>query len=64
MSKEFKKKPFDELSITDNYMFQAVMRDPKLVKPLLEMLLNLNIPKCWMKQLKRLNKMRKGELST
>ena len=53
MSKEFKKKPFDELSITDNYMFQAVMRDPKLVKPLLEMLLNLNIPKCWMKQLKR-----------
>ena len=28
------KKPFDELTITDNYMFQAVMRDPKNVKPL------------------------------
>ena len=43
MSKEFKKKPFDELSITDNYMFQAVMRDPKLVKPLLEMIFEKKI---------------------
>ncbi len=37
------KKPFDELTITDNYMFQAVMRDPKNVKPLLEMIIGKKI---------------------
>lgn len=37
------KKPFDELTITDNYMFQAVMRDPKNVKPLLEMIIGKRI---------------------
>ncbi len=38
-----KKKPFEELTITDNFMFQAVMRDPRRVKPLLEMVLEKKI---------------------
>ncbi|MBR1479072.1 MAG: Rpn family recombination-promoting nuclease/putative transposase [Lachnospiraceae bacterium] len=37
------KKPFEELTITDNYMFQAVMRDPNHVKPLLEMIIGKEI---------------------
>ena len=37
------KKPFEQLTITDNYMFGAVMRDPKLCKPLLEMILKCKI---------------------
>ena len=37
------KKPFEELTITDNYMFQAVMRDTKHVKPLLEMVIGKEI---------------------
>ena len=28
------KKPFESLTITDNYMFQAVMQNPDHVKPL------------------------------
>ena len=43
MTKE--KKPFEQLTITDNYMFQAVMKDPKHVKPLLEMVLGKKIKK-------------------
>ncbi len=39
------KKPFDELTITDNYMFQTVMADPKYVRPLLEMVLEKKIRK-------------------
>ena len=39
------KKPFDQLTITDNYMFQAVMRDPDCVKPLLEMVIGKAIRK-------------------
>ena len=39
------KKPFDELTITDNYMFQAVMRNVKNVKPLLEMVIGKKIRK-------------------
>lgn len=39
------KKPFEELTITDNYMFQAVMSDPKNVKPLLEMIIGKKISK-------------------
>ena len=35
-----KKKPF-----TDNYMFQAVMKEPKHVKPLLEMVIGKKIRK-------------------
>lgn len=46
MSKtKHEKKSFDELTITDNYMFQAVMKDPKRVKPLLEMVLGKKIRK-------------------
>ena len=37
------KKPFEELTITDNYMFQAVMQDKNRVKPLLEMILGKKI---------------------
>ena len=37
------KKPFEQLTITDNYMFQAVMQDKKRVKPLLEMILGKKI---------------------
>lgn len=37
------KKPFDQLTITDNFMFQAVMREPKHVKPFLEMILEKKI---------------------
>ncbi len=39
------KKPFDELTITDNYMFQTVMADPKHVRPLLEMVIGKKIRK-------------------
>ena len=41
--KKSEKKPFDQLTITDNYMFQAVMRDPECVKPLLEMVIGKKI---------------------
>lgn len=36
-------KPFDELTITDDFMFGAVMSDPKNLKPLLELVLGLKI---------------------
>ena len=36
-------KPIEELTITDDFMFGAVMRDPKLCKPLLEMILGVRI---------------------
>ena len=39
------RKPFDKLTITDNYMFQVVMRDPTRIKPLLEMVLGKKIRK-------------------
>ena len=39
------KKPFEKLTITDNYMFQAVMKNEKLIKPLLEMILGKKIRK-------------------
>ena len=44
-SKPLKKKPFEKLTITDNYMFQAVMRDSDRVRPLLEMVLGKIIRK-------------------
>ena len=37
------RKPFEDLTITDNYMFQAVMKNPKHVKPLLEMVIGKKI---------------------
>ncbi|MCR5777680.1 MAG: Rpn family recombination-promoting nuclease/putative transposase [Lachnospiraceae bacterium] len=43
MKKVKEKKPFEQLTITDNYMFQAVMKDPKHVKPLLEMVLGKKV---------------------
>ncbi|MBR3106406.1 MAG: Rpn family recombination-promoting nuclease/putative transposase [Clostridia bacterium] len=36
-------KPIEQLTITDDFMFGAVMRDPKLLKPLLEMILGVKI---------------------
>ena len=38
-------KPIEELTITDDFMFGAVMRDPKLCKPLLERILGVKIRK-------------------
>ncbi|MBR4776022.1 MAG: Rpn family recombination-promoting nuclease/putative transposase [Lachnospiraceae bacterium] len=37
------KKPFEALTIADNYMFQSIMRDKKKAKPLLEMVLRKKI---------------------
>ena len=39
------KKPFDQLTITDNYMFQAVMKDEIRAKKLLEIILGCKIRK-------------------
>ena len=36
-------KPWEELTISDNYMFQLVMREPKLCKHLLEKILSIKI---------------------
>ena len=36
-------KPIEQLTITDAFMFGAMMRDPKLLKPLLEMILGVRI---------------------
>ena len=38
-------KPIEELTIVDDFMFWAVMRDPKLCKPLLELILGVKIRK-------------------
>ena len=38
-----KLKTFDELTITDDFMFGAVMSDPNNLKPLLEYILNIKI---------------------
>jgi predicted transposase/invertase (TIGR01784 family) len=43
--KKIEKKPFEQLTITDNYMFQTVMHNPERVKPLLEMILCKKIKK-------------------
>ena len=38
-------KPIEELTIVDDFMFGAVMRDPRLCKPLLELVLDIKIRK-------------------
>ena len=38
-------KDYDELTITDDFMFGKVMRDPKNLKPLLEYVLGVKIAK-------------------
>ena len=38
-------KPIEELTIVDDFMFGAVMRDPKLCRPLLELILGVKIRK-------------------
>lgn len=38
-------KPYDELDITDNFMFGKIMRDPALCKQLLEIILGIKIKK-------------------
>ena len=45
MRKRPERKVFDQLTITDNYMFEAIMRDPERVKPLLEMVIEKKIRK-------------------
>ena len=45
MRKRPERKSFDQLTITDNYMFETVMRDPERVKPLLEMVIEKKIRK-------------------
>ena len=45
MRKRPERKLFDQLTITDNYMFEAIMRDPERVKPLLEMVIEKKIRK-------------------
>ena len=37
------RKPFEQLTITDDYMFKTVMKNPARVKPLLEMVLGKKI---------------------
>ena len=39
------RKPLEELTIVDDFMFGAVMKDPKRCKPLLEQILKVNINK-------------------
>ena len=41
--KEYKIKPFEELTLMDDYMFAAVMSDKKILKPLLEYILDIQI---------------------
>ena len=36
-------KPIEELTITDDFMFGAVMRNPQYCKPLLELVLGVKI---------------------
>lgn len=50
------KKPFDLLTITDNYMFQAVMRNAERIRPLLEMVLAKKIKKIVFVETKRQRK--------
>ena len=38
-------KPLEELTLMDDYMFAAVMRDTRHLKPLLEYILNIRIAK-------------------
>jgi predicted transposase/invertase (TIGR01784 family) len=45
MSEEKAFKPIEELTLMDDYMFAAVMRDTRHLKPLLEYILNIRIAK-------------------
>jgi len=36
-------KDLSELTLMDNYMFGAVMEDPKLIKPLIEVILGMKL---------------------
>ena len=38
-------KPIEELTLMDDYMFAAVMRDTKHLKPLLEYILGSKLPR-------------------
>ena len=37
----YKSKKFEDLTISDDFMFGIVMRDPKYCKPFLETILNI-----------------------
>lgn len=39
----YKSKKFEDLTISDDFMFGIVMRDPKYCKPFLETILNIKI---------------------
>lgn len=41
--KMYKSKKFEDLTISDDFMFGIVMRDPKYCKPFLETILNIKI---------------------
>ena len=45
MTEERRVKTIDELTLMDDYMFAAVMRDTRYLKPLLEYILNIRIAK-------------------
>lgn len=46
-------KTIEELTITDDFMFGAVMRDPKRCKPLLEIILGVKIKKSLIRNCKK-----------
>lgn len=39
----YKSRKFEDLTISDDFMFGIVMRDPKYCKPFLETILNIKI---------------------
>ena len=41
--KMYRSKKFEDLTISDDFMFGIVMRDPKYCKPFLETILNIKI---------------------
>lgn len=49
--KMYKSKKFEDLTISDDFMFGIVMRDPKYCKPFLETILNIKITRSWNKVL-------------
>ena len=53
-----KRKKIEELTITDDFMFGAVMRNPKRCKPLLEMVLKKKIRKIEYPELQKRRLMR------
>ena len=51
----YHRKPVDELTFTDDGMFQAVMRDPDLCAELVERLLNIKVSRIEYPELEKNN---------